>query len=190
MTIDRSNPAQYSEGDATTPIDPTAALPSGVPSSTIAVQRDLGDFLGGFSISRGWLSIAARVVVRDAANAAVRVAQTLLHVLTAGTPANGIGVEQDFGVQTGAGPQNFVSAAKVKATVTDVVASTAKYEIVVRKAGADQLSFVLDPAGAATSETALLLTVNKTGTLTTPRVSYGADDSGGTGFALLRIPNP
>lgn len=39
-------------------------------------------------------------------------------------------------------------------------------------------------------DTSMWLATRKSGVITLQPVSYGADDSGGTGFAVLRVPNP
>jgi hypothetical protein len=43
---------------------------------------------------------------------------------------------------------------------------------------------------ATNGDTSMWLATRKSGVITLQPVSYGADDSGGTGFAVLRVPNP
>lgn len=50
----------------------------------------------------------------------------------------------------------------------------------------DALTIRSSPSDGFTS---VMLTVNRAGSVTTAPVSYGAPDSGGTGFRVLRIPN-
>ena len=107
--------------------------------------------------------------------------------ITAGTPANNIGVGMEFEQETAADNNEVIAA--IEAICTDVTPTSEE--------GA--LSFKVMVAGAAVSESARIDSSVTSGdtrfmlydvdNATMERVTVGAADSGGAGYKVLRIPN-
>lgn len=74
-------------------------------------------------------------------------------------------------------------------TTHDDLEQTKVYLDVLRRLIEGVLKAHFDTDTPASDETEMLLLVNNSGVTTIRRVSIGANDSGGAGFAVLRVPN-
>ena len=130
-------------------------------------------------------TLAQVVRLEDALNNSVTNVLTLSH-RTTGTPANGIGVGLVFEAETT--PGVYKSGASLAAVVTDITAATEDFDLVFKTMANGLLSEIARFSRTTTAtHTGLMLWDTDKNVVS--RVTVGANDSGGAGFKVLRIPN-
>lgn len=166
---------------------------AGIQTGTLWLDVDSGNCSIGLADSAGtrsWSSVGSYVLRNDTNTNSPPRLVSYVHTLSAGVPANGIGGVLTVWVQTGATANDVDQALEIVSEVTDVTAgsvdSKVTFKILVGSAQVNGLE-IEDPTVA--EDVALLVRVNDGGVFSVRRVSMGADDSGGAGFRLLRVPN-
>lgn len=119
------------------------------------------------------------------ANAVKRVLEVVYQ--SSASPANGIGVGMQFGVETSAG--NMEIGAAIDAVAEDVTATSEDFALVFKTmvAGAAAVEQGRFQRTATAGDTSFMLYDVDNNAV--ERVTVGAADSGGVGFKVLRIPN-